>query len=172
MNRYETAKFVTANMAVAPQFARVASGARAGTVGRIVEVRSKYWSEQEYRLAVKGRRRFWVKGETLELLEGHIEGTCYIEDKSTPIYKDTLGRELSLDQTVIFPRSADGALVEMVMGTIKKISDKGALYVRPFKIGDKTVTSSDLIRLACPNRALIIDKMTATEVMLAKLACN
>lgn len=172
MNSYETAKFVTANMAVAPQFARIAEGSRAGTVGRIVDVRSKYWSEQEYRLSVKGRRRFWVKGIHLELLKDHTEGTSFMEDKTTPIYTDTLGRELSLDQTVIFPRSADGALVEMVMGTIKRISDKGALYVRPFKIGKKTVVSSDLIRLACPDRAIIIDKMTATEVMMAKLSCN
>ncbi len=171
MNQYEIAKFVTENMAVSPQFARISMGQRAGTVGRIVEVRSKYYSEHEYRLAVKGRRRFWVKGDDLQLLEDHQEGTQYMEDQTTPVFTDTMGRELVLDQTVIFPRSADGAL-EMVMGTIKKISTKGALYVRPFKIGQKMNVPKDLIRLACPNRALILDKSTVTEVMLTKLQYN
>lgn len=169
MNRYDIANFVRTNMDSAPQFARIIKGARSGTVGRIVEVNSPYFSEHHYRLAVAGRRRFWVKGEHLELLENHEQGTSFMLNTETPVYKDTLGRELGLDQTVIFPRATSGATVEMVMGTIKSISPKGAIYVRAFKLGSGQAPTSALIRLACPERALILDKMTVTEVMVAKM---
>ena len=172
MNRYETAKFVTEKLANQPMFARIATGARSGTVGQVIGVRSKFYSDHEYQLQVDGRRGFWVKGDHVEFTDT-CEGTVFVEDKTTPTFQDTLGRDLALDQTIIFPRTGtEGSAVEMVMGTIKRISAKGVLYVRAFKTGNQATSSSELIRVACPDRALILDKMTVTEVMLAKMRFN
>jgi hypothetical protein len=171
MNQYQTAKFVTERFENEAMYARVAGGAREGTVGRIVGVRSKYYSEPEYRLIVSGRRAFWVKGTQVEMTQDNT--TRFIENKLTPKYQDTLGRDLELDQTIIFPRmGSNGEAVVMVIGTIKRISDKGALYVRAFKVGNKLGVVDELMRVACPDRALILDKATLTELMLSKMKCN
>lgn len=169
LNNYQTAMSLLKAMEDGPQFVRVTAGPREATVGRVMEVSSKYYSAHEYKIAVKGKRPFWVKGSNLEHLENWRSGTHFAEDKSTPTYHDLMGRTIEINHTILFPRGTEGARVDMVMGTVKKISDSGAIYARLFKSGQGNECSGSLVRVGKPNSAMILDKGTVDQVMLAKL---
>jgi hypothetical protein len=136
-----------------------------------MQVNSKYFSAHEYQLAVKGKRPFWVKGSNLEHLVDWHGGTHFAEDKTTPAYHDLMGRTIEVGHTILFPRGTDGARVDMVMGTVRKISDKGTIYARLFKsgLGNHEIKNA-MVRVGKPSSAMILDKGTVDQVMLAKLA--
>lgn len=170
LNNYHTAMGLLKAMEEGAQFVRVTAGPREGTVGRVMQVTSKYYSAHEYQIAVKGKRPFWVKGSSLEHLENWRGGTHFAEDKTTPSYNDLMGRTIEIGHTILFPRGTEGARVDMVMGTVKKISDKGTIYARLFKSGQgNEEVLSALVRVGKPNSAMILDKGTVDQVMLAKL---
>lgn len=169
LNNYHTAMGLLKAMEDGSQFVRVTAGPREGTVGRVIQVNSKYYSAHEYQIAVKGKRPFWVKGSSLEHLENWGGGTHFAEDKTTPAYNDLMGRTICIGQTILFPRGTEGARVDMVMGTVKKISEKGTIYARLFKSGQGNEVLSELVRVGKPNSAMILDNGTVNQVMIAKL---
>jgi hypothetical protein len=170
LNNYQTAMGLLKAMEDGPQYAKVIAGPRAGTIGRVMQVSSKYYSAHEYRLSVKGKRPFWVKGSFLEHLVNWAGGTFFAEDKATPFYNDLMGRRIEIGHTILFPRGTEGARVDMVMGTVKQISEKGTIYAKLFKSGqgNEDVLSA-LVRVGKPSSAMIIDNGTVNQVMLAKL---
>lgn len=170
LNNYISATNLIKSMEDGAQYVRVVAGPREGSVGRVMSVRSKYYSAHDYHLAVKGRRSFWMKGSDLEHLENWRGGTHYALNRDTPIFNDLMGRRLEVGQTLVFPRGTEGARVDMVMGTIRKISEKGAIYAKLFKSGQGNEIDDCLVRVGKPGSAMIIDKGTADTVMLAKLA--
>jgi hypothetical protein len=170
LNNYHAATSLIKSMEDGPQFVRIISGVREGTVGRVVSVRSKYYSAHDYQLSVNGRRSFWMKGSELEHLADWKGGTHFVEDReTTPRFNDLMGRTIEIGHTILFPRGTEGARVDMVMGTVKKISDKGAIYAKLFKSaqGNK---AGDLVRVGKPTSAMILDGGTVNQVMLAKLS--
>jgi hypothetical protein len=170
LNNFNSATYLIKAMEDGAQYVRVVAGPREGTVGRVMSVRSKYYSAHDYQLAVKGRRSFWMKGSDLEHLENWHGGTHYAKNSETPTFNDLMGRRLEVGQTILFPRGTEGARVDMVMGTVRKISDKGAIYAKLFKSGHGNELDDCLVRVGKPGSAMIIDKGTADQVMLAKLA--
>lgn len=170
LNNFNTATYLIKSMESGPQYVRVTAGPREGTVGRVMSVRSKYFSSHDYQLAVKGRRSFWMKGSDLEHVEDWKGGTHYAVCHDTPSHHDLMGRTIEVGQTILFPRGTEGARVDMVMGTVKKISDKGAIYAKLFKSGQGNEVGSELVRVGKPNSAMIISKDLGDHVMLAKLA--
>jgi hypothetical protein len=169
LNNYQAAMSLIASMEDGPQFVRVIAGLREGTVGRVMSVRSKYYSAHDYQLAVGTRRGFWIKGSELEHLPNWKGGTHFAEDPETPRFNDLMGRTIEIGHTIIFPRGTEGARVDMVMGTVKKISDKGTIYAKLFKSAQGN-TATDLVRVGKPASAMILDKGTVDQVMLAKLS--
>lgn len=173
LNNYEMATSLKEEVATSNTFARIVSGRRAGTVGRITDVRTLYFSDHEYRIRVQGRKQFWVKGSQLQLEFDHDGSTSFVEDTTTiPQYSDLQGRELRRGQTVVYPHFDVDAGVQMVMGTICKVSDSGTLYMKPFNINGELGGDSKLIRLNVPRRAMIVDRQTVDVTMMAKLSCN
>lgn len=170
LNNYNSAMFLIKAMEAGAQYVKVVAGPREGTVGRVMSVRSKYYSAHDYQVAVKGRRSFWMKGSDLEHLENWRGGTHYAMNRETPVFNDLMGRRIEVGQTILFPRGTEGARVDMVMGTVRKISDKGAIYAKLFKSGHGNEIDDGLVRVGKPGSAMIIDKGTATQVMMAKLA--
>ena len=171
LNNYHTAMCLLKAMEDGAQFVRVTAGPREGTVGRVMQVNSKYFSAHEYQIAVKGKRPFWVKGSSLEHLEGWAGGTHFAEDKSTPTYHDLMGRTIEVGHTILFPRGTEGARVDMVMGTVRRISDKGAIYAKLFKSGQGNEEHvGRAVRVGKPNSAMILDKGTVDQVVMAKLS--
>jgi len=168
LNNYNAAMTLIKGMEDGTQFVRVTAGLREGTVGRVVSVRSKYYSAHDYQIAVTGRRSFWMKGSELEHLEDWKGGTRYSEVTEIPRHHDLMGRTIEIGHTILFPRGTEGARVDMVMGTVHKISDKGAIYAKVFK-SVKGENLSASIRVGKPNSAMIIDRGTVDQVMLAKL---
>lgn len=171
LNMHQSAMTLLKAMEEGPQFVRVTAGPRVGTVGRVMQVNSKYYSAHEYQVAVKGKRPFWVKGSHLEHLANWRGGTHFAEDKTTPTYNDLMGRTIEVGHTILFPRGTDGARVDMVMGTVRRISNKGAIYARLFKSGQgNDDIKGALVRVGKPTSAMILDKGTVDQVMLAKLS--
>lgn len=170
LNNHHSAMALIKAMDTGPQFVRITAGSRKGTVGRVMEVRSKYYSAHDYQLAVRGRRAFWVKGSELEHLGDWKGGTHYANNPATPTYHDLMGRQIEVGHTILFPRGTEGARVDMVMGTVRKISEKGTIYARLFKSGQGNEVSNDLVRVGKPSSAMILDKGTVDQVMLAKLS--
>lgn len=170
LNNYNSATHLIKAMEDGAQYVKVVAGPREGTVGRVMSVRSKYYSAHDYQLAVKGRRSFWMKGSDLQHLENWRGGTHFANNPETPSYNDLTGRRIEVGQTILFPRGTEGARVDMVMGTVRKISDKGAIYAKLFKSGIGQELDDCLVRVGKPGSAMIIDKGTADRVMLEKLA--
>ena len=170
LQHYSTAASIKDEAVKTQMFARVVSGNKRDTVGRIIDVRSPYFSQHFYRLEAQGKRPFWVNGEKLELLQNWKGDTHYNRVTERPVFHDMLGREITVGQTVNFPRMITSGSVEMIMGTVKRISEGGAIYVKPFMISDQEDIESREVRLASPARALIIDRGTVDQVLLAKMS--
>lgn len=170
LNNFNTATSLIKAMESGAQYVRVTAGPRKGTVGRVMSVKSKYYSAHDYQLAVKGRRSFWMKGSDLEHLEDWKGGTHHARNDETPTFNDLMGREIEVGHTLVFSRRANETSgSEMVMGTVRKISSKGAIYAKLFHSSQGGVDTS-LVRVGKPGSAMIIDKGTTDQVMLAKLA--
>lgn len=170
LNNYNSATHLIKSMESGAQYVKVTAGPRAGSVGRVMSVRSKYYSAHDYQLAIKGRRSFWMKGSDLIHLPNHRGGTHYSHNRETPTYNDLMGRTIDVGHTILFPRGTEGARVDMVMGTVRKISDKGAIYAKLFKSGQGNEVADELVRVGKPGSAMIIDKGALDQVVLAKLA--
>jgi len=170
LNYYQAAMDLLKAMTDGPQFVRVTAGPREGTVARVMQVNSKYYSAHEFQITVKGKRPFWIKGSMLEHLTDWAGGTHFNEDKTTPSYNDLMGRTIEVGHTILFPRGTEGARVDMVMGTVRKISDKGTIYAKLFKSGQgNNEVEGAVVRVGKPSSAMILDKGTVDQVMLAKL---
>lgn len=171
LNHFNAATTLIEMMKDGPQFVEVILGPKIGTIGQVTEVRSKYYSAHDYRIAVKGHKAFWIKGHSLKHLQGYRGPTRYLIDRSIPRHFDIMGRKIEIGHTVLFPRITDGAKVDMVMGTVKRISEKGTIYAKLFhnSQGQEYLTS-DLVRIGKPCRAMIIDNGTVDQVLLAKLS--
>lgn len=171
LDSYNSASFIREGMEHTSVFVRVTAGPKAGTVARVSDIRQKYFSAHDYHLAVKGRRRFWMKGADLEYLPNHDGSTIYIQDFETPEHNDLMGRRIDVGHVLLFPRSIiAGAKVEMVLGTVSKISAKGAIYAKLFKGSQGgEIASNALVRVGKPSSAMIFDKNTQDQIMLAKL---
>jgi hypothetical protein len=170
LNSYNTASFVREGMANSEVYARVISGPRAGTVARIVDIRQKYYSAHDYRLSVKGRRRFWVSGGDLERVSNPTGETVYVRDNTAPTHEDMMGRTIAVGQVLLFARKPSSTgKVEMVIGTVHSVSDTGVVYVRIFKGSKGDTASGSLVRVAKPVESMIMDRNTPDQVMLSKL---
>lgn len=171
LSHYNAAAFLTDGMKTGPQFVRVIRGARSGTVGKIVEINAKYYSAHEYRIAVKGHRSFWMKGADLEYVADHAGETTWINDPDYQVHHDDmLGRRISEGCTLAFHRQADGNGTEMVLGTVKKISKCGAVYVKPFKTARSEEVPQGLIKVGVPRSSMVVARDTVDAVLLAKLS--
>lgn len=171
LNNFNTATALIKAMESGAQYVRVVAGPREGSVGRVMQVTSKYYSAHEYQISIKGKRAFWVKGSDLEHLPDWRGGTHYARNDETPSYNDLMGRRIEVGHTLVFSRrSGENGSSDMVMGTVKKISDKGAIYTKLFMSSQDGGCSSTLVRVGKPGSAMIIDKGTTDQVMLAKLA--
>lgn len=170
LQHYDTANSIKEEGANGTFFARVTKGNRTGSVGRIIDVKSPYYSQHFYRLEIKGRRPFWLNAEKLEFLPNYDGDTIYNKITETPTHNDMLGREIQVGQTVSFPRMITSGSVEMIMGTVRRISESGAVYVKAFLKSDNEECSKGDIRIGTPNRAMILDRNTVDSIMLAKMS--
>lgn len=171
LNHFNTATTLIEMMKDGPQFVKVTVGPKSGTIGQVLEVRSKYFSSHDYRLSVQGRKSFWVKGGYLDHIRGYQGPTIYCVDHSIPRHHDLMGRMIDVGHTVLFPRSTEGAKVDMVMGTVKRISPKGTIYAKLFHNSQGPAhLESGLVRIGKPSSALVIDTGTVDKVVLAKLS--
>jgi len=169
LNNYHAAMGLIKAMEDGSQFVKIIAGTRLGTVGRVLQINSKYYSAHEFQIEVKGKRPFWIKGSHLEHLENWQGGTHFAQDNTTPSYNDLMGRKIEIGHTILFPRGTDGARVDMVMGTVKRISKTGAIYAVLFKSGQGNDVKKTPVRVGKPTSSMIIDKGTVDQVMLAKL---
>jgi hypothetical protein len=173
LNNYEIATALKDEVATTDTFVRIVSGRRTGTIGKITDVRTLYFSDHEYQISVKGRKRFWAKGSVLKLEHKFTGDTCFVEDTTTiPQHTDLQGRELHRGQTIVYPHFVSGAGIQMVMGTINKVSKTGTLYMKPFSIDGKIDCEAHSMRVSVPGRAMIIDRQTVDVAMMAKLSCS
>ncbi len=174
LNQYEIAISVKDNLSLQNHYAKVVEGIRTGTIGKIINVRTKYYSDHEFQLAIEGRNRtFWISGNHLELLQNFTGMTNY--SLSPPVqekFVDSLGRIIELGHTITFPRMVSGGSIEIVFGTIRKVGPAGTLYAKLFMVNGKINCESKIVRVAIPDRATILDKDTAQHVMVAKLSGN
>ena len=170
LQHYDTATSIKEDVANGTFFARVTKGNRAGSLGRIIDVKSPYFSQHFYRLEIKGRRAFWLNADKLEFVANHTGETVYNKVDETPCHNDMLGREIQVGQTVSFPRMITSGSVEMIMGTVRRISASGSVYVKAFLKSDNEECGSQDIRIGTPNRAMILDRSTVDSIMLAKMS--
>lgn len=171
LNDYNSASQLITAMNDNPQFVRVIAGEREGTVGRVEEVRAKYYSVYDYKILVKDRRSFWINGSNLEHLEGFEGNTCWIVNRETPVYNDLTGRRIELGHTLLFPRAMEGGRIETVIGTVQKISPKGTIYAKIFMNSQMNQAYNQTVRVGKPSSTVILDNNTINQVMLAKLSC-
>lgn len=170
LQTYTTAASIKEQTSTSVVYARVIKGRRQGTVGRIIDVRSPYYSQHFYRLSVTGKRPFWVKDEVLELLTDWQGETQYCFDRdSVPTHKDMMGRDITLGSVLVFPRLITSGSVEMIMGTVRRISDSGTIYVAPFRNSDRDSPEKE-VSVGKPHRSTIIDKDTINQIMLTKMS--
>lgn len=170
LQHYDNATAIKEDVANGTFFARVTKGNRTGSVARIIDVKSPYYSQHFYRLEIKGRRPFWLNADKLEFVANHTGETTYVKVDETPKHIDMLGREIEVGQTVSFPRMITSGSVEMIMGTVRRISRSGSVYVKAFLKSDKEECSNADIRIGTPNRAMILDRSTVDSIMLAKMS--
>lgn len=168
LNHYNAATGLIAEMENGPQYVRVTAGSKLGSVGRVMEVRSKYYSVHDYRLQVGEKRSFWMKGGDLEHLPDWKGGTRLEINNNTPIHNDLMGNQIEVGSVLLFARGNEGTKADMSMGTVRKISPKGAIWVKLFKNSQGDMPSA-LVRVAKPNSAMILSKHTMDQVLLAKL---
>lgn len=171
LQHYDTATSLKASVVELEVFARITGGTRQGSVGKIIDVKSPFFSQHFYRIDITGKRPFWVDGSDLEVLMNYQGETQYVKVEETPTYQDMLGRDISVGNTVSFPRLITGGSVEMIMGTVRRISKGGALYVKPFMISGKQDCDAGEVRIGTPSRAMILDRDTVDEILMAKLRC-
>lgn len=170
LSHFNAASHLTSGMAVGPQFVRIMSGPRSGTIGRVSEIRMKYYSAHEYKIACTGRRAFWVKGEDLEHLPGYTGETEFVKNDDYQVtHTDMMGKELSVGQTIMFTRVATGA-ADMCMGTIQKITKTGVVYAKVFKMAREEELPTALVKVGVPASSIVIDRGTVDNILLAKLA--
>lgn len=170
LQHYDTATSIKEDVANGTFYVRVTSGNRQGSVARIIDVRSPYYSQHFYRLEIKGRKAFWINADKLEFIANHDGETHYNKVTETPTHNDMLGREIQVGQTVSFPRMITSGSVEMIMGTVKRISASGSVYVKAFLKSDNEECSNAEVRIGTPNRAMILDRSTVDSIMLAKMS--
>ena len=170
LQHYDNATSIKEDVANGTFFARVTKGNRAGSVARIIDVKSPFYSQHFYRLEIKGHRPFWLNADKLEFVENHTGETHYNKVTETPTHTDMLGREIQVGQTVSFPRMITSGSVEMIMGTVRRISETGSVYVKAFLKSDNEEYGQTDIRIGTPNRAMILDRSTVDSIMLAKMS--
>ena len=173
LNDYNTAQTLSLVIAKKAQYVKIITGERAGSIGRIVEVKSKFFSQHDYRIKIEGRKEFWQSGATLELLENHNGETVFVKNTVIPTKVDFMGREITTGVVLLVPRTNSENSVEMVLGTVKRISPSGAIYVRPIKMGNEIVSSEDNvndIRVGAPDRAMVMDRDTVQGIVMMKLS--
>jgi hypothetical protein len=169
LNQYKNASQLIEAMEGGSQYVRVSAGNKRDSVGRVVEVRSRYYSAHDYLLDFgKGNRKCWFKGSEVEYLEGYQGHPRLCKNDEQPVHNDLMGRPIEVGVTILFPRSGDAGM-DMVMGTVRKISDKGAIYAKLFKSGDGDLPNK-LVRVGKPNSAMIMANDTMNQVLMAKLA--
>ena len=170
LSHFNAAASVTSGMKAGPQFVRIMRGAKEGTVARVAQIRMKYYSAHEYKLSCDGRRDFWVKGEDLEYLTDYQGETKYVNDVDfTVTHNDMMGNELAVGQTIMFSRSATGS-AELCIGTIKKINKSGAIYANIFKMSRSEEMPKGMVKVGVPSSAIIMDRSTVDNIVLAKMA--
>lgn len=171
LSHFNAAAFLTDNMKVGPQYVRVNKGPRAGTIGMVTEIRAKYFSEHEYQLACKGRKRFWVKGKDLSHVADHNGETHFIHNTEYEvIHTDMMGKQLTEGQVVMFHRTMEGCgQVEMVLGTIKKVQKNGIVYAKLFKAARSTELPRGLVKIGVPASTMVMDKGVMNDVLIAKM---
>ena len=169
LNAFENATALIQAMEHGPQYARVISGNRIGSIGRVMQVRTKYYSVHDYQLHIQGRRKFWIKGNEITHLQHYSGETTYCYQQQSVNQKDLLGRELEIGQSVLFSKTIDSKQTQ-VIGTIRRITDAGAVYVTIFHSGSNDHNSSKEIRLGKPQNSVIIDKNTVDMTLLVKMA--
>jgi hypothetical protein len=170
LNNFDAATSLVESMQISAQYVRITAGQREGTVGMVMDHKSEYYSSHEYRIKVRGRRSFWIKGSELLHLKNWDGGTNYVQRTEVPRYNDLMGRQIDVGHTIYFPRGTEGALCDMIMGTVKKISDKGTIYVKVFMNSQGGELVAETIRVGRPSQAMIIDKGMFDQVLLAKLS--
>lgn len=171
LSQYNAAAFLTDNMKVGPQFVRVTRGPRAGTIGMVTEIRAKYFSEHEYQIACKGRKRFWVKGKDLIHVADHSGETQFVQNANYEVkHNDMMGKELQVGQVIMFHRTLEGCgQVELVLGTIKRLQKSGTVYARLFKAARSGELPRNLVKVGVPASTLVMDKGVMNDVLIAKM---
>ena len=172
LNEYDAATSLIKAMENGAQYVRIVSGTREGSVGRVLSVRSKYFSLHEYNLHIQGRRNFWIKGSELTHLKNWTGGTHIVINNETPVFNDLMGRPIEIGHVIFFPRSVEGARMDQVMGTVKKIGDKGSIYVKLFKSASDGHDMDGMVRVGKPSSAVILDRNTVDMVLLAKMTAT
>lgn len=171
LSQYAAAAFMTDSMKVGPQYVRVTRGPRAGTVAMVTEVRSKYFSEHEYQLACKGKRRFWAKGKDLAHVSGHDGRTHFVRDEDyTVTHTDMMGKTLEIGQVIMFHRTVEGCgQVELVLGTIKRVEKNGTLYAKLFKAARSSELPDSLVKVGVPASTMVMTKDVMNDILMAKM---
>ena len=166
LSQYNHAMAFKEEMAKGPQYVEIIKGERKGTIGWVTDIKCRFHSSHLYQISAGGKRLFWIDGEYLKHLKGQ---TTYVKvDLGIEVF-DLLQRKISVGDVIMFPRSM-GNKVEMVIGTVKAISKKGAVYTRPFT--SSSVDMPSTVRVGKPSVAMIMDRTTIDRVVMAKLSAS
>jgi hypothetical protein len=156
-------------------YVQIIHGSKTGTVAKVNWIKRINFSNHTYCVTVDKNRPFWISGGVIEELPNYHGDTCIFRDVAAEPKKDFLGREIKVNTALVYFRSGSESTKScMILGTVRYINPiTGAVYVRPMKIGDETISIDDakIIRLAKPESAMIVDATMLDQVLLLKLTC-
>jgi hypothetical protein len=173
LSKYDDAKAIGVRVANGDRIlVRVLSGALEGTVARVVKVQFKNYERHDYWLEVDGRsKKWWHKGDTLEECDPH-EATAYVENAGiVATYMDIMGQAITEGTVVAFARASrvNSGTIEMVLGTVRKVTQSG-IMVLPFIVNNKQEIQKEEVRVAKPDKCLVMNKGTQSALMMAKMS--
>lgn len=151
----------------------VTTGKLTGTVARVVEIKQKHFDRHDYWLEVEGqRRRWWQKGDTIELVDAHT-ATVYNEDASfVAAYKDHMNQLIEEGMVICFSRASKvNCGIEMVTATVKRVAQSG-VWVLPFKVNNDVQIADEEVCVRKPELAIVVNKALFSNVLMTKLSAT
>lgn len=146
-------------------YVEVISGSKQGSIGEVKEKRAKFVDSAESLIDTGRNKPFWIKNKHLRTLENH-DGSLVDVNANSP--KDLLGQLIQEQDLVAFPRVVNASL-EMLLGNVERITDRGVVYVRPFK-SSGNIPESDTFRVGKPSTLIRINDELKSHIFKLKLS--
>lgn len=165
-------------------YVKIASGSRAGTVGRVKKILNKAAStsyyyrkyDVQFQIVFDDRKnKISPRLNTLIWLKNYTGPTIWHFNKVVPEVvkkptKDKFGNELSEGNTVLFAYNQYNRKGPSVLiGNISKISKTGTIYCNPF-LFSSTDYDHGRIRITTNSSLIKVDEHLQDRILLAKLS--